>query len=214
MTDETQKAKLELVTPTEEELDEEEQEFRALRRDLPGVKGASAAGIVAISVGKAPAKNEFFRTHPEFCPVVPMVDAEMGMERHYFAVTPSMVEPLAGIGISVADHALYLTITSRGAVRIVPVRQANSDGEMNEYDRTKEIAMLQARDQWVRLFTDMENRCYQVFPAPADRFAEPQWPVLKHAKIFRLAFRDKDRLIDSPEHTLFQKWAARDRDPA
>ena len=24
---------------------------------------------------------------------------------------------------------------------------------------------------------------------------------------------DKNRLIDSTEHTLFQKWAARDRDP-
>ena len=34
-----------------EQLDEEEKEFHALRRDLPGVKGASAAGIVAISVG-------------------------------------------------------------------------------------------------------------------------------------------------------------------
>ena len=214
MDDETPKPKLELVPPTEEELDEEEKEFRALRRDLPGVKGASAAGIVAISVGKAPAKNEFFRCHPEFRPIVPMVNCEMGMERQYFAVTPDMVEPLAGIGISVTDHALYLTITSRGAVRIVPVRQANSDGEQNEYDRTKEIAMLQAREQWVRLYTDMENRCYRVFPAPADRFAEPQWPMLKQAKIFRLAFRDKNRLIDSPEHTLFQKWAARDRDPA
>ena len=213
MDDETPKPKLELVPPTEEELDEEEREFRALRRDLPGVKGASAAGIVAISVGKAPTKNEFFRCHPEFRPIIPMVNCEMGMERQYFAVTPDMVEPLAGIGISVTDHALYLTITSRGAVRIVPVRQANSDGEQNEYDRTKEIAMLQAREQWVRLYTDMENRCYRVFPAPADRFAEPQWPMLKQAKIFRLAFRDKNRLIDSPEHTLFQKWAARDRDP-
>ena len=58
MTDENQKPKLELVPPTEEELDEEEREFRALRRDLPGVKGASAAGIVAISVGKAPTKND------------------------------------------------------------------------------------------------------------------------------------------------------------
>ena len=38
--DETPKPKLELVPPTEEELDEEEKEFRALRRDLPGVKGA------------------------------------------------------------------------------------------------------------------------------------------------------------------------------
>jgi hypothetical protein len=215
MSDEpTTKPDLKIVSPTPEELDEEEQEFRALRRDLPGVKGASAVGIVAISVGKAPAKNEFFRTHAEFRPIVPLVDCEMGMERHYFAVTPDMVEPLAGIGISVTDHALYLTITSRGAVRIVPVRQANSDGEQNEYARTKEIAMLQAREQWVRMYTDMENRCYQVFPAPADRFAAPQWPPLKPAKIFRLAFRDKNRLIDSSEHTLFQKWAARDRDPA
>jgi hypothetical protein len=212
MADETKNIKL--VTPTDEELDEEEQEFRALRRDLPGVKGASAIGIVAISVGKAPAKNEFFRCHPDFRAIVPMVNCEMGMDRHFFAVTAHMVEPLAGIGITVTDHALYLTVTSRGAVRIVPVRQANSDGEQNEYDRTKEIAMLQAREQWVRLYTDLENRCYRVFPASPDRFAVPQWPVLKHARIFRLAFRDKGHLIDSPQHTMFQKWAARDRDPA
>jgi hypothetical protein len=213
MDDETPKPKLELVPPTEEELDEEEKEFRALRRDLPGVKGASAAGIVAISVGKPP-KNEFFRCHPEFRAIVPMVNCEVGMERQYFAVTPDMVEPLASIGISVTDHALYLIVTSRGALRIVPVRQANSDGEQNEYARTLEIAMLQAREQWVRVYTDLENRCYRVFPAPAERFAAPQWPLLKHARIFRLAFRDKNRLLDSTEHTLYQKWAARDRDPA
>jgi AcrR family transcriptional regulator len=65
--------------------------------------------------------------------------------------------------------------------------------------------------EWVRLFTDQENRCYKVFPAPAGRFSDPQWPALKEAKIFRLAFRDKGRLVDSPEHPLFKKWAARDR---
>src|SRR5262249_39248357 len=74
MDDETPKPKLELVPPTEEELDEEEKEFRALRRDLPGVKGASAIGIVAIGVGKTPGRHEFFRTHAEFRPVVPIVD--------------------------------------------------------------------------------------------------------------------------------------------
>ena len=99
---------------TEEQLDEEEREFRAMRRDLPGVKGASAAGIVAISVGKAPTKNEFFRTHPTFRPIVPIVDHEVGMESTYFAVTADMVEPLAAIGITVTDHVLYLTVTSRG----------------------------------------------------------------------------------------------------
>ena len=70
-----------------EQLDAEEAEFRALRRDLPGVKGASATGIVAISVGKALTKNEFFRAHKEFRPIIPIVDFEMGMERQFFAVT-------------------------------------------------------------------------------------------------------------------------------
>ena len=132
------------------------------------------------------------------------------MEKQFFVVTPDMVEPLSAIGITVTDHVLYLTVTARGALRIVPVRQANADGVQNEYARTKEIALIQAMDEWVRLYTDQENRCYNVFPAPAGRYGEPQWPDLKPAKVFRLAFRDKGRLIDSPEHPLFRKWAARD----
>jgi hypothetical protein len=211
MNDEATKPKLELVPPTEEQLDEEEQEFRRLRRDLPGVKGASAVGIVTIGVAKIPGKNEFFRTHPDFHPVVPIVDLEVGMDRQFFAVTDEMVEALASIGISVTDHALYLTVTSRGATKIVPVRGANMDGEQNEYARTKEIGLMQGQGEWVRLYTDHENRCYKVFSAPAGRFAEPQWPALTPAKLFKLAFRDKGRLIDSPEHPLFQKWAARDK---
>jgi hypothetical protein len=194
----------------EQELDEDEAEFRAIRKDLPGVKGASAAGIVAISVGKIPTKNEFFRSHKTFRPVVPMVDHEVGMERQFFAVTADMVEPLNAIGITVTDHVLYLTVTTRGAYRIVPVRQANADGDQNEYHRTKEIGLMQAIDEWVRLYTDQDNGCYKVFPAPPGRFGEPQWPDLKQSKIFRLAFRDKGRLIDSVEHPLFKKWAARD----
>lgn len=197
---------------TAEELDEDEKEFRALRSDLPGVKGASAVGIVTISVGKAPTKNEFFRTHSKFRPTVKLVNLEVGMEKQFFAVAPDMVAALAGIGITVSDYALYLMTTSRGAVRVVPVRQANADGEQNEYDRTKEIGLVQAMREWVRLFTDQENRCYDVFPAPAGRFGEPQWPDLEPKKIFRLAFRDKGRLIDSVEHQLFKKWAARDGD--
>jgi hypothetical protein len=194
-----------------QELDEEEKEFRAIRRDLDGVKGASAAGIVIIAVSKTPGKNEFFRTHPTFRPIVPMVNIEQGMDKHYFAVAPDMVSALAGIGITVSDHALYLTVTSEGALCIVPVRQASDDGEQNEYDRTKEIGLLRGRDVWLRLYTDMKNKCYKVFEAPVDRFSDPLLPELKHSKIFKLGFRDKGRLLDTTEHSLFLKWAARDR---
>ena len=205
--EEAKKPDLKVVS---EELDEEEAEFRAMRRDLPGVKGASAAGIVTIAVNKTPGKNEFFRTHPDFRPVVPIVDLEVGMEKQFFAVTDEMTATLAGIGITVTNHTLYLTVTPRGALRIVPVRCAGADGEQNEYNRTKEIGLRDGVEKWVRLFTDQENRCYKVFPAPADRFADPVWPELKPAKIFRLAFRDKGRLVDSTEHPLYLKWSARD----
>src|SRR5438876_985966 len=96
----------------QEQLDAEEEEFRAMRRDLPGVKGASASGIVAISVGKAPAKNEFFRTNADFRPIVAMVDLEVGMERQFFAVTvawwtgQSTCSPRNGQAVTPADLPL------------------------------------------------------------------------------------------------------------
>ena len=119
---------------------------------------------------------------------------------------------VAEIGITVSDHTLYFTVTSRGAYKIVPVRQAGPDGEQNEYARTKEVGLIDGIDRWVRLYTDQENRCYRVFPAPVGRFADPVLPELKQAKIFRLGFRDKGRLIDSRDHALYLKWAARDND--
>ena len=84
------KPKLEVVHPTPEELDEEEKEFRALRRDLPGVTGAAEVGMLTVSVGRQPTpKNEFYRTHADFRPVVPLVNVEAGMDRHYIAVAPT-----------------------------------------------------------------------------------------------------------------------------
>jgi hypothetical protein len=209
MTDEAKKAKLELVP--EEELDEEEREFRALRRDLPGVKGAAEVGMLTVSVGRQPTpKNEFYRTHPDFRPVVPLVNIEVGMDKHYIAVDPGMIQPLASIGIAVTDHLLYLTVTPRGGLRIIPICGPNADGEMNEYARTKETALIDGIGDWVRMYVDRENSAYKSFPAPAGRFGEPKWPELKHAKLFRMAFRDKGRLIDSTDHVLVQKWAGRD----
>jgi hypothetical protein len=203
MADETSKPKLAVVA---EELDEDEIEFKKLRRDLPGVKGASVIGIVTINVNKKPEANKFFRTHRDFMPIIPIVNIEVGMERQFFAVTDDMVVALAGIGITVSDHRLYMIVTPRGAVRIIPINVTSE----NEYDRTKEIGLIDGIQKWVRLYTDRENKNYKVFPAPAGRYSDPIWPELKQAKIFRLAFRDKGRMIDSTNHPLFLKWAARD----
>ena len=134
MSDEAKKPEHLKLVP-EEELDEEEKEFRALRRDTPGVKGAADIGILTISVGRQPIpKNTFYRTHPTFRPVIAMVNVEVGMDKHFVAVMPNMVEPLASMGITVADHTLYLTVTPEGGLRIIPVRGPNAEGEQNEWE--------------------------------------------------------------------------------
>jgi len=192
---------------TSEMLDADEAEFAKLRRDLPGVKGASSVGIVTIAVTNKPPKNEYIRTHPTFCPEVQLVTNEEGMDKHFYAVATEMELPLRSIGINFALHKLYLTTTPKGAVRILPI---NCEIE-NEWNRTKEIGLLDGRAGWVRLYSDKENSSWRVYPADPGRYADPIWPDLKPGKIFRLAFRDKGRLIDSPEHPLFKKWASRDR---
>ena len=134
MTDEVKKPEHLKLVP-EEELDEEEKEFRALRRDTPGVKGAADIGMLTIGVGKQPTpKNTFYRTHKTFRPVVPIVNVEVGMDKHFIAVMPTMVEALAGMGITVTDHTLYLTVTPDGGLRIIPVRGPNAEGEQNEWE--------------------------------------------------------------------------------
>ena len=154
----------------------------------------------------------FSATHPEFRPIMPIVNVEVGMDKQFFAVTDNMVVALAGIGITVSDHTLYFTVTSRGHYRVIPVRIAGDDESENEYNRTRELGLIRAWMSGCGMYTDRENKCYKVFAAPAGRYGEPQFPDLKQSRIFKLAFRDKGRLVDSAEHPLFKKWAARDRD--
>ena len=134
-----------LPSADEAALDQDELEYRSLRRDLPGVSGASAQGIVAIAVSRIPTKNEFFRTHATFRPTVKLVNVEVGMEQQYFAVTPDMEQPLHGIGIGCAEHTLYLTMSPRGSYHVIPI---NCETE-NEYTRTKEIGLLDGVQRWV-----------------------------------------------------------------
>ena len=200
-----------LKVVSEEELDEEEKEFRALRRDVPGVKGAAEVGMLTISVGRQPTpKNTYYRTHLTFRPVMALVNIEVGMDKHFIAVMPNMIEPLAEMGITTADHTLYLTVTPEGGLRVIPVRGANAEGEQNEWDRTKEMALIQAQDAWYRMYPDRANNAFKNFPAPAGRYGDPNFPDIKPAKINRMAFKDKGRLISDHNHILVQRWAGRD----
>jgi hypothetical protein len=122
-----------------------------------------------------------------------------------------MMAELASIDIFPAPCKLYQALLADGAFKIIAVKQADADGQQNEWTRTKESCLIQAQKAWVRPVSDRANGRYRCFPAPLGRFPEP--PVLPQftwAQIVRLAFTDRGRLISSPEHPLFKKWAGRD----
>jgi hypothetical protein len=194
--------------PSTGQLDADEEEYRRMRRDIPHVAGAAAVGLLALGVSKTPDKNDFFRTKKNFCPIVDMVSVVAGMEHKFFVVDKDMLDPLASIGIRTAPHVLYLTITTQGVLRVIPVRCADETGDRNEYSSTKETALIQAVDTWMRLYSDVKQGNYRGYPAKPDRFPEPVWPLLSEAKVFRLAFRDRGCLIDSIDHPRFLAWAA------
>jgi hypothetical protein len=132
------------------------------------------------------------------------------MDKTFYAVLPTMISELSSIGIDPTPYRLYLILTSEGALRIVPCRQADTDGSLNEWNRTREIAIVRAQKVWVRVISDRANGRYRVFPAPPERFPEPLFPAHSWAQLVRLAFTDRGQLIDGPEHPLFKKWAGRD----
>ena len=123
---------------------------------------------------------------------------EVAKEQHHFVVAADMVERSIAIGITVErSRALPHGDDAAAPIASCPVRQANADGEQNEYHRTKEIGLVAGIDEWVRLFTDQREPLLQGLSRAGRALRRAQWPDLKPAKIFRLAFRDKGRLIDS-----------------
>jgi hypothetical protein len=206
-TDETE---VDTSAPTDAQLDEDEAMLRALRIDLPGTANVPT-GIVAISVTDRFPKREFFRCAIETV-TMHLVDHVAGLETEFHAVMPSMLAELASISIDAAPYKLFQLITAEGAVKIIAVRQAEVDGSQNEWTRSKEVALTRAQKTWVRAISDMANGRYRVFEAPSGRFPEPVFPGHTWGQLIRLAFTDRGRLINSPQHPLFRKWAGHDRD--
>jgi hypothetical protein len=149
-------------------------------------------------------RKVFFRTHPTFGLEVAMYFHETGMETADCVVTPRMVEEFAAIHVDVLPHYLYLPITSEAALRWVAVSR---DFE-NDWNRTKNMVLLEAMKHWVRASSDRANSKYRSYLAPESMmFGEPAWPDLKQAKLFKMGFKDRGNLIDSVEHPIYRNLA-------
>jgi hypothetical protein len=103
----------------------------------------------------------------------------------------------------------YLTITDEGFLRWVAVPQND-----NEWNTSREHCLIQARRTWGRMIANTEAGRYDWFD-PRDHgydppnLPEPAWPTETPARLFLLAFKERGRLIDSPDHPFVRKLVGR-----
>jgi hypothetical protein len=154
--------------------------------------------IVSMPVRK-PARQEFFRTHPDLDMWLETAVLELKEERLTFLVEPSLAPYLPGEAV---PKLLVLAISSHQAPFLWPIKLPDERGRHDEWNAVALEAAERARTRWIRLTANIGAGTYDVLEAVA-AFPEPQWPDMSLQKVLAMAF--KDRFIDSLDHPVLKR---------
>ena len=135
-----------------------------------------------------PHRDAFIRVHPD--PAYRLETKVIELDGNLFLVARPLWPQLED---ETQTRCLFLYVTTSGAVGLWPARLSTE----NIWNESALQGAKLAMEKWVRIKSNREAGCYDVFSAAGD-LSEPEWPDKTLAEILRLAFGD--RLIDSMEH--------------
>src|SRR5215203_5908870 len=179
--------------------DPEEDLIAKLRLD-PGQIDAAVQVPITLQCRK-PYPNEFIRVHPELELNVAAIHLKDDNDSGFYIVTPAMVPAIGG---QVKAYVLRPYVTRTGVLRLWPISLPDPSGRVLEWHRSAAVAATLAMRKWVRVTSNMALRAYEVYEAVVQPLA-PEWPELSLPDMLRIAFKDQDRIIDSPEHPVFKQ---------
>lgn len=152
--------------------------------------------IFSIPVRK-PNGQEYVRTHPEFrLATLVLVDKTEG---ETYLVQSDLYESLPGM---LVPKVIYPTITRQNTLILWPIRLPDNDGRHDPWNHTALQAAELAKDKWVRVSSNRNARCYDVFEATGN-FPEPEWPEMSLEQMLETAFQG--HYIETPDHMLLKK---------
>jgi hypothetical protein len=156
--------------------------------------------VVSVPVQK-PDRQQFFRVHPDENWRMMTWVLELKEEKITYLIDPSLwgTETLEG---EIAAKVLFTCITTTGNLFIFPVKMADANGNLDQWNLAKLEAANRAMKVWVRLVYNSESRKYDVFEAKGS-LEGPQWPEITFQKMISLAF--KDQFIRSLDHPVIKK---------
>jgi len=156
--------------------------------------------IVTVPVRK-PARDEWVRAHPSVDMSIQTGLLELKSERSTYLVARPLWSSLAD-DANFCRKALFLTMSRQGALFLWGVRLPGEDGRIDSWNEAAMQAALTAREQWVRMSSNMPASCYDIFTAIAN-IPDPEWPDLSLRDILALAF--KNNHIDSLDHPVLRR---------
>jgi hypothetical protein len=148
---------------------------------------------------RKPHKQDFIRVHPDPAYRETMGLIQIGTDREFYLVSPTMAGELAG---EFAPYTLYTCVNRQEVAFIWPVRVQGPDDKPNEWWRSAHEAASEAVTSWTRVTPNMSLGAYEIRVAPTIT-AEPAWPELSFNDLLRIAFRDK--VISSSDHEVVRK---------
>jgi hypothetical protein len=169
--------------------------LKALRRSQDFESLADVKQVVTeVTIGK-PNKQTFFRVHPEWKAVYPILELKATMKSEYYIVDPNAATEIED---EVNPRLLVPVITRDGRLYIWPLRVGN--GERLDNAASSSLAAMQvAKKKWIKLV--WRGHSFVALTAKKE-LSSPEWPEIGFDEMLELAF--KDRVIDSPDHAVIK----------
>ena len=120
-------------------------------------------------------------------------------ERDPWFVAPAVRNILVA---GVKPVLMLTTVNQRGTPFLWPVALGDGTGRKNAWHDTARQAAEMAKDQWIKLMSDMTAGSYRVFVAMG-ALPDPKFPDKSLEELLRLAFRG--RVVDTVDHPVVKQ---------
>jgi hypothetical protein len=145
-----------------------------------------------------PNNQTYFRAHPNLAQLVDIIYDADDRNKPYL-INQNKVRDL----IEFTKRAiLYVCVKTSNDPFLLPVHQPDAEGKQNPWHESRQAAVNEAKENWVRLQPNQKNQCYDVIVAEGN-LAEPKWPELNIQQYLELAF--KNAIVDTEDHPLVKK---------
>jgi hypothetical protein len=172
-----------------------------LRLDQDYETKAGVTKLLTTIPVRKPSRESFVRTHPDPEYRLTTGVLELKEDREVYLVAPSLWPALAAEP-TFSPKMLVTSVTRQGVLFLWPIRLPGPDGKVDEWSRSSLEAADLARENWVRLASNMNLGAYEITQGSGIG-VEPDFPDLPMREILRIAFRN--HFIDTVDHPVLRR---------